>query len=191
MSRSAFQSLRGLSLSDHIRSLDKSLYSLSRVGLGKVKDPSRKNGFRAQQTISFPDAQLDSCQVFGCLWVVNCGSSWINVENATSKVGTLIKTTELGTDMFRGLHEHNLDAKGRVSMPVRFRELLSPEKDASVSLFSRLASRNVWSFILKMCGWSLNQKLAALSQFDPPWFRFVASIWPALLSALSTSMDGS
>ncbi len=89
------------------------------------------------------------------------------MENATNRVGALIKTTELGTDMFRGLHEHNLDAKGRVSMPVRFRELLSPEKDASCKFVLTtglekclvLYPENVWM--------EFESKLAALSQFDP------------------------
>ena len=122
------------------------------------------------------------------------GKLWIfvdQVENATNKVGALIKTTELGTDMFRGLHEHNLDAKGRVSMPVRFRELLSPEKDTSCKFVLTtglekclvLYPENVWM------EFESNSRLSRNS--TPPWFRSVASTWLVLPSALWTSMDGS
>ena len=32
--------------------------------------------------------------------------------------------------MFLGEHQHNLDAKGRVTLPARFRELLTDDGDA-------------------------------------------------------------
>jgi MraZ protein len=66
--------------------------------------------------------------------------------------------------MFRGLHEHTIDAKGRTSLPARFREVLAAgdEKLIITTGFDRCLVAypvNEWQ--------AFETKLASLSQFDP------------------------
>ncbi len=77
--------------------------------------------------------------------------------------------------MFRGLHEHTIDAKGRVSLPQRFRELLgrnsgqndgdNGDHDASLIITTGIDKclvaypRAEWD--------AFEARLAALPQFDP------------------------
>lgn len=80
--------------------------------------------------------------------------------------------------MFRGLHEHAIDAKGRTSLPVRFRESLNRSVSESPGLSDPDAPPTDTLIIttgIDRClvaypvpEWSaFEAKLAALSQFDP------------------------
>jgi MraZ protein len=89
------------------------------------------------------------------------------VVEASSLVGVRIKTTDLGADMFRGLHEHNLDAKGRVSLPVRFREILSPGGDAPCRFVLTTGLEKCLVLYPEPVWTEFEAKLATLSQFDP------------------------
>ncbi len=65
--------------------------------------------------------------------------------------------------MFRGLYEHAMDAKGRTSLPSRFRELL-PEDDRLI--LTTGIDRCLVAYPL--AEWqAFEGKLAALPQFDP------------------------
>jgi MraZ protein len=65
--------------------------------------------------------------------------------------------------MFRGLYEHTIDAKGRTSLPARFREVLGAEEKLIVTTgFDRCL------VAYPVAEWqAFETKLAALSQFDP------------------------
>jgi len=73
--------------------------------------------------------------------------------------------------MFRGLHEHSIDAKGRTSLPVKFREVL----DARGQHDGGEPNRLIITTGIDRClvaypfdEWqAFEAKLAALSQFDP------------------------
>jgi MraZ protein len=72
--------------------------------------------------------------------------------------------------MFRGLYEHSIDAKGRTSLPVHFREVLTNGAEAN-----GVDDRLIITTGIDRClvaypvhEWrSFEAKLAALSQFDP------------------------
>ena len=71
--------------------------------------------------------------------------------------------------MFRGLHEHTIDAKGRLSLPVRFREqLLSMNDDGSEEvkfILTQGLDRCLTLYPLEQ--WkAFEEKLAGLSQFE-------------------------
>src|SRR5882672_248280 len=57
--------------------------------------------------------------------------------------------------MFRGHFEHAIDAKGRTSLPSRFRDVLAATSDACLHLFPMKA----WE--------EFESKIAALPQFEP------------------------
>jgi len=67
--------------------------------------------------------------------------------------------------VFRGRFEHNLDDKGRVAVPSRFREVLfdrTSEPTVVITNFDRCLAA------YPLAEWeSLEQKLAAMPQFDP------------------------
>lgn len=75
--------------------------------------------------------------------------------------------------MFRGLYEHTMDAKGRVSLPAKFRELLGSSTDPSDT--STKSDRLVLTTGIDRClvaypeaEWrAFEARLAALPQFDP------------------------
>ena len=72
--------------------------------------------------------------------------------------------------MFRGLHEHTIDAKGRMSLPVRFREqLVSMNENGSDEvqfILTQGLERCLVLYPLKQ--WqAFEEKLAGLSQFAP------------------------
>ncbi|MEM6731029.1 MAG: division/cell wall cluster transcriptional repressor MraZ [Myxococcota bacterium] len=83
--------------------------------------------------------------------------------------------------MFRGLYEHTMDAKGRTSLPSRFRELLGTDSDGAngahsddsdaVSIDDRLILTTGIDRCLvayPVAEWqAFEAKLAALPQFDP------------------------
>lgn len=67
--------------------------------------------------------------------------------------------------MFRGLHDHTIDPKGRVSLPVRFRELLSGQGDDRLIVTTAIDPCLV---AYPVAEWSaFEERLSKLPQFDP------------------------
>lgn len=72
--------------------------------------------------------------------------------------------------MFRGLHEHTIDAKGRMSLPVRFREQLASMGDGTSEDVQFILTTGIERCLVlyPVKQWqALEEKLAGLSQFDP------------------------
>ena len=72
--------------------------------------------------------------------------------------------------MFRGLHEHTIDAKGRMSLPVRFREPLTGQSEEGTEEVRFILTTGIDRCLVlySMEHWrALEEKLASLSQFDP------------------------
>ncbi len=69
--------------------------------------------------------------------------------------------------MFRGLYEHNLDAKGRVSMPLKFREALGAGGDKPCRFVLTTGLEKCLVLYAEDAWAEFEAKLAALSQFDP------------------------
>ena len=78
--------------------------------------------------------------------------------------------------MFRGLHEHSIDAKGRINVPARFRDVLARQRVQSPAPpDSALDDQLIITTGIDPClvgytpaQWEVFEKrLAALSQFDP------------------------
>lgn len=66
--------------------------------------------------------------------------------------------------MFRGRYEHAIDAKGRTSVPSRFREVMSAQGDSQLVLTTGLESCLV---AYPMAEWlAFENRLSALPQFD-------------------------
>jgi MraZ protein len=66
--------------------------------------------------------------------------------------------------MFRGRHEHSIDAKGRTSLPARYREVLAQSGERRIVLTSALDPCLV---AYAMPEWvAFEEKLAKLPQFD-------------------------
>ena len=66
--------------------------------------------------------------------------------------------------MFRGRYEHAIDAKGRTSVPSRFREVMTAQGDAQLVLTTGLESCLV---AYPMTEWlAFENRLSALPQFD-------------------------
>ena len=73
--------------------------------------------------------------------------------------------------MFRGQFEHTIDAKGRVSLPARFRDVLVASGDARFVLTPALFDRCLHLYPVR--AWEeLEEKIAALPSFDPHIVRF-------------------
>lgn len=75
-----------------------------------------------------------------------------------------------GHYMFRGLHEHTIDAKGRMSLPVRFREQLAPMSSGEAEEVNFILTTGIDRCLVlyPVQQWQdLEEKLAGLSQFDP------------------------
>lgn len=67
--------------------------------------------------------------------------------------------------MFRGLHDHTIDPKGRVSLPVRFRELLSGQGDDRLIITTAIDPCLV---AYPIAEWTaFEERLSKLPQFDP------------------------
>lgn len=72
--------------------------------------------------------------------------------------------------MFRGRYEHAIDAKGRTSVPVRFREHLSPRTPSPRAETSLVLTSGLEPCIVAypMREWlAFEDRLAKLPQFDP------------------------
>ena len=66
--------------------------------------------------------------------------------------------------MFRGRYEHAIDAKGRTSVPSRFREVMTAQGDSQLVLTTGLESCLV---AYPMAEWlAFENRLSALPQFD-------------------------
>ena len=66
--------------------------------------------------------------------------------------------------MFRGRYEHSIDAKGRTSVPSRFREVMAARGDSKLVLTTGLDTCLV---AYPMAEWlAFEQRLAELPQFD-------------------------
>jgi MraZ protein len=66
--------------------------------------------------------------------------------------------------LFRGRYEHSIDAKGRTSVPSRFREVMTAQGDSKLVLTTGLDSCLV---AYPMAEWmAFEQRLEALPQFD-------------------------
>ncbi len=66
--------------------------------------------------------------------------------------------------MFRGRYEHSIDAKGRTSVPSRFREVMTTRGDSKLVLTTGLDTCLV---AYPMAEWlAFEQRLAELPQFD-------------------------
>lgn len=68
-------------------------------------------------------------------------------------------------DLFRGLHEYTIDQKGRVSLPVKFRDVLAAANDERLIITTSIDQCLV---AYPMAEWlAFEARLAALPQFDP------------------------
>lgn len=68
--------------------------------------------------------------------------------------------------MFRGHYEHAIDAKGRTSIPARFRDQLAAANDLRLVVTPALFDPCL--HVYPMTAWEeLEAKIAALPQFDP------------------------
>ena len=68
--------------------------------------------------------------------------------------------------MFRGHFEHSIDAKGRTSLPARFRDLLADTGDLRLVITPALFDPCLHAHPMR--AWeALEEKIAALPQFDP------------------------
>lgn len=69
--------------------------------------------------------------------------------------------------MFRGRYEHSVDAKGRIALPVRFREALARRSD-DLRLIVTLHLTDPCLVVYPLGEWELfEEKLAKMSQLDP------------------------
>lgn len=80
--------------------------------------------------------------------------------------------TELDSRVFIGTYEHNLDAKGRVSLPIRFRELLSTQGDQRLVLTTNVDAAGRCLVAYPLQEWmAFQEKIAALPQFEEAVIR--------------------
>ena len=67
---------------------------------------------------------------------------------------------------FTGVYQHQIDAKGRTSLPSRFREVLAAQRANKLFVTTDLFDACLQAYAPKQ--WTaFTQKVAALSQFDP------------------------
>jgi len=73
--------------------------------------------------------------------------------------------------MFKGRHEHTIDAKGRVSIPSRFREVLSARYGEDRLIVTSFNEPCLMAF--PVAEWqALEEKVRALPRFDPKVMQF-------------------
>ena len=89
--------------------------------------------------------------------------------------------------MFRGQFVHNLDSKGRVSLPARFREAVLADGDARLVLTP--SPNDTCLHLYPLASWlQFEQEIAGLPRFDPHIVRFRRLYVSA---ALDCEVDGS
>lgn len=70
--------------------------------------------------------------------------------------------------MFRGRYEHAIDAKGRTSVPARFRDELSPKREQAGASLVLTCGLEPCVVAYPMREWlAFEERLARLPQFDP------------------------
>jgi MraZ protein len=70
-----------------------------------------------------------------------------------------------GTSMFRGRHEHTIDAKGRTSVPARYRDVLEAAGERRIIVTSALEP---YLAAYGLAEWTaFEEQLGKLPQFDP------------------------
>ncbi len=88
--------------------------------------------------------------------------------------------------MFRGQFVHTIDAKGRVSLPARFRDAVLADGDARVVITP--APSDPCLHLHPLSAWTeFERKIAELPRFDPHIVRFRRMIVSA---ALECELDG-
>jgi MraZ protein len=95
--------------------------------------------------------------------------------------------------MFRGHFEHAIDAKGRTSVPARFRDVLAATGDAPATGDPRViitkSPFDACLHLLPMKGWEeIEAKIAAQPQFDPHVIRLRRMY---ISAAVECEIDGS
>lgn len=69
--------------------------------------------------------------------------------------------------MFLGSYEHSIDAKGRVSLPARFREVLATQGDSRLVVTTNLDPAGRCLVAYPMDEWqAFQERIAGLPQFD-------------------------
>ena len=84
--------------------------------------------------------------------------------------GTRNQNKPSGHFMFLGQHQHTIDAKGRMSLPVRFREQLAPVSSGESGEVNFILTTGIDRCLVlyPVKQWQeFEEKLAGLSQFDP------------------------
>lgn len=70
--------------------------------------------------------------------------------------------------MFRGQFEHAIDAKGRTSLPARYRDVLVASGDPRLVVTRSLDRKNPCLHVFPMKDWeALEARIAALPELDP------------------------
>lgn len=70
--------------------------------------------------------------------------------------------------MFRGQYEHAIDAKGRTSLPVRYRDVLAASGDPRLVITRSLDRKQPCLHVFPMKEWEeLETRIAALPELDP------------------------
>ncbi|MFH1130968.1 MAG: division/cell wall cluster transcriptional repressor MraZ [Pseudomonadota bacterium] len=92
--------------------------------------------------------------------VGSSGIRWVRVDPGTTD-------RERNWQMFLGAYEHMLDDKGRVSLPVRFRDTLSTHGDSRLVLTTNVDPGACCLVAYPVGEWQVFQeKVAGLPQFD-------------------------
>jgi MraZ protein len=77
------------------------------------------------------------------------------------------------TTMFRGQFEHAIDAKGRTSLPARYRDVLAADGDVRLVVTSASVFEDPCLHVYPMRAWEdLEAKIADLPRFDPNLVAF-------------------
>lgn len=67
--------------------------------------------------------------------------------------------------MFRGTHQHSIDAKGRTSLPSKFRDVLAARSETEL-IVTQGPERSLWCYAPST--WAeIEKKVSQMPQFDP------------------------